>query len=200
MRIATRTPEGQPLECRVCGKITFVLVSDPPGDAVCPICGCHAWLVPTRDQQTLAIVAVADDISNLVSRLRRCESRFFVAATLADGLRGILAPDGIVVWGRDERFANADRMTRLASRGGNGDLGFACEVVTQRRSLIRRSVMPSEQQLVFGAPMAPGPSRRPVGAIEVRYEREISPDSEDTVSRVISSLAVVASAKHAYSD
>lgn len=196
MRIATRTPEGQPLECRVCGKTTLVLVSDPPGDAVCPNCGCHAWLIPWNDEQVLAIVVAAGDVSDVVNSIRRCESRSSVAAALVDGLNRLLAPDEVVVWGRDRRFVNACRVVQLARHGGNGGSGFACEVMTQRKSLIRRSI----NRLMFGAPMAPHSSQRPAGAIEICYDCEVAPDSQDTISRVVSSFAVVASAKQLWSE
>jgi rubrerythrin len=40
MVISTRTPEGQPNYCPVCGKIVVMEPSQPFGDAPCPHCGC----------------------------------------------------------------------------------------------------------------------------------------------------------------
>jgi hypothetical protein len=43
MVISTRTPEGSPCRCPVCGKKVVVEFSIPPGDATCPVCGCLLW-------------------------------------------------------------------------------------------------------------------------------------------------------------
>ena len=40
---SSRTPEGQPHECPVCGTAVVVEPSLPPGDAPCPHCGCLLW-------------------------------------------------------------------------------------------------------------------------------------------------------------
>lgn len=200
MRIVTRTPEGQPLACRVCGKTTLVLVSDPPRDAVCPNCGFHAWLVPRNDEQLFAIDVAASDVSDVVDRIRGCESKRLIAATLVDGLSRLLIPDRVVVWGRDGRSANGRRVVQIARRGGNGEPGFACEIITQRKSLVRRSVLSDGLRLMFGAPMAPYSAQQPIGAIEVSYDCELAQDSQDAISRVVSSFAVVASAKQLASE
>lgn len=43
MTISSRTPEGLPNECTVCGKLVWVVPSQPPGDATCPHCGSVVW-------------------------------------------------------------------------------------------------------------------------------------------------------------
>jgi anti-anti-sigma regulatory factor len=43
MKIASRTPEGAPNRCPVCGSFIEVEPSDPPGDAPCPNCGHLLW-------------------------------------------------------------------------------------------------------------------------------------------------------------
>jgi DNA-directed RNA polymerase subunit RPC12/RpoP len=40
MVISSRTPEGQPNCCPVCGKAVVMEPSQPFGDAPCPHCGC----------------------------------------------------------------------------------------------------------------------------------------------------------------
>ena len=47
MRASSRTPDGLPIRCSICGAKSTVLVSAPPGDTVCPVCGSHLW-VPRR--------------------------------------------------------------------------------------------------------------------------------------------------------
>ena len=42
--ISSRTPEGLPSRCPLCGAETSVEFSDPGDDAPCPSCGCLLWL------------------------------------------------------------------------------------------------------------------------------------------------------------
>lgn len=39
MTISTRTPEGDPHRCAICGGRVFTAASEPLGDSVCPRCG-----------------------------------------------------------------------------------------------------------------------------------------------------------------
>lgn len=43
MVISSRTPEGDPNHCPVCGHYLRLEPSRPPGDAPCPACGCLLW-------------------------------------------------------------------------------------------------------------------------------------------------------------
>jgi hypothetical protein len=43
MEPSTRTPEGDPNRCPVCGKSLQIEPSRPPGDAPCPHCGTLLW-------------------------------------------------------------------------------------------------------------------------------------------------------------
>src|SRR5262249_34847085 len=51
MNIASRTPEGDPNRCPVCGKRLRLEPSRPPGDAPCPSCGSLVWF-PTLEPAT----------------------------------------------------------------------------------------------------------------------------------------------------
>ena len=46
MEPSTRTPEGEPSRCSVCGKPLRIEPSRPPGDAPCPHCGHLLWFDP----------------------------------------------------------------------------------------------------------------------------------------------------------
>jgi eukaryotic-like serine/threonine-protein kinase len=48
MTISSRTPEGSPNRCPVCGSEVRVEPSNPPGDAPCPQCGHLLWFVNQR--------------------------------------------------------------------------------------------------------------------------------------------------------
>ena len=56
MNVSSRTPEGLPSECPVCGAITAVEFSEPTGDAVCPICGSLIWKAADVQRRVSAIV------------------------------------------------------------------------------------------------------------------------------------------------
>lgn len=43
MIISSRTPEGRPNRCPVCGSAIKIEPSDPAGDAPCPNCGHLVW-------------------------------------------------------------------------------------------------------------------------------------------------------------
>lgn len=45
MTISTRTPEGTPNRCPVCGHAFRIEPSCPIGDAPCPACGTLLWFV-----------------------------------------------------------------------------------------------------------------------------------------------------------
>ncbi len=48
MTISTRTPEGFPHRCPICGEITSLEPSNPGGDSCCPACGQLLWWFKDR--------------------------------------------------------------------------------------------------------------------------------------------------------
>lgn len=48
MTISSRTPEGLPHRCPICGQATALDPSFPGGDSVCPNCGHLLWWVRDR--------------------------------------------------------------------------------------------------------------------------------------------------------
>ena len=70
MTISSRTPEGEPHVCPVCGNVSAVEPSYPGGDSCCPACGHLLWWFRNRlgreagaapDRITLAS-SFADDL------------------------------------------------------------------------------------------------------------------------------------------
>jgi acyl carrier protein len=58
MPIASRTPEGWPNRCAVCGAKMWIDPSLPPGDAPCPQCGQLVWFDPADSRRrALEIIA-----------------------------------------------------------------------------------------------------------------------------------------------
>ncbi len=42
--ISSRTPEGEPARCPICGAMESIEPTRPPGDAPCPACGHLLWI------------------------------------------------------------------------------------------------------------------------------------------------------------
>jgi hypothetical protein len=66
MEPSSRTPEGQPNICPVCGKAVQIEPSCPPGDAPCPHCGHLLWFAASSsDEGSAATVGHADRFAYL---------------------------------------------------------------------------------------------------------------------------------------
>jgi len=61
MTISSRTPEGQPHGCPICGKIAALEPSYPGGDSTCPSCGSLLWLF--RDRLSKRASVLLDEIT-----------------------------------------------------------------------------------------------------------------------------------------
>ena len=55
MVISSRTPEGSPNQCPVCGSTIRIEPSDPAGDAPCPNCGHLLWFTWEVDGDVVVI-------------------------------------------------------------------------------------------------------------------------------------------------
>ena len=53
MSVSSRTPEGIPNRCPVCGKQVVLEPSDPAGDAPCSHCGHLLWFTDTGGHETM---------------------------------------------------------------------------------------------------------------------------------------------------
>ena len=72
MQPASRTPEGEPNRCPICGKEVRLEPSRPPGDAPCPHCGHLLWFPTPKVQATVGATRVEDTLrswSNLLVSL-----------------------------------------------------------------------------------------------------------------------------------
>jgi acyl carrier protein len=54
MNVSSRTPEGTPHECPLCGAVSKLEPAFPGGDAVCPACGQLVWWFRDRYGERLA--------------------------------------------------------------------------------------------------------------------------------------------------
>src|SRR5262245_283467 len=62
MNIASRTPEGDPNRCPVCGNRLRLEPSQPPGDAPCPSCGSLVWFPAPAASSTETSVRVNGEL------------------------------------------------------------------------------------------------------------------------------------------
>ncbi len=96
MTISSRTPEGIPHRCRVCGQVSAVEPSYPGGDSCCPACGELLWWFRDRlsqdaeiapDQITLSTNFAADlgaDSLDVVELVMELEEQFDITIPDAD--------------------------------------------------------------------------------------------------------------------
>jgi hypothetical protein len=69
--ISSRTPEGEPQRCPICGKIAALEPSDPGGDWICPSCGSLFWHLRDRVSGKMAAF-------HLLTSLRELDSLDFL--------------------------------------------------------------------------------------------------------------------------
>jgi len=92
--VSSRTPEGLPSRCPICGADTDLEFSQPSGDAVCPNCGHLLWIstkvvsrlrqfvtgelgVPVEEVSAKAILAeLQADSLDVVELVMECEDEF----------------------------------------------------------------------------------------------------------------------------
>jgi acyl carrier protein len=61
MNVSSRTPEGTPHECPLCGAVSNLEPAFPGGDAVCPACGQLVWWF--RDRYGERLARMLDELS-----------------------------------------------------------------------------------------------------------------------------------------
>ena len=74
MEPSTRTPEGEPNRCPVCGKSLQIEPSRPPGDAPCPHCGHLLWFGP-KEPDSCEEKAVKQD-SGVLELIKAARNKF----------------------------------------------------------------------------------------------------------------------------
>lgn len=62
MEPSSRTPEGEPHRCPLCGNALRIEPSRPPGDAPCPHCGHLLWF-PERRPPKQGKLLIADEVA-----------------------------------------------------------------------------------------------------------------------------------------
>ena len=91
MTISSRTPEGMPGRCPVCGHAVRIEVSQPFGDAPCPACGSLLWFVTSDSEPRFFDPEAAGLIDLVAERLGVSPER------LREGRLGELGLDSLDV-------------------------------------------------------------------------------------------------------
>jgi acyl carrier protein len=94
MSISSRTPEGSPGRCPVCGQDADLEFSSPGGDALCPSCGSLLWRLRERlpGEGELSLNSplandLADDSLDVVELVMQLEEEFDIQIPDADAER-----------------------------------------------------------------------------------------------------------------
>jgi mannitol/fructose-specific phosphotransferase system IIA component (Ntr-type) len=85
MQPSSRTPEGDPNQCPVCGKDVYIEPTTPPGDAPCPHCGHLLWFTSHNSLETFEFVPREAVVSNLSAATKSDAIRLLVGRLLDAG-------------------------------------------------------------------------------------------------------------------
>jgi acyl carrier protein len=69
MTISSRTPEGLPHRCPICGKLAALEPSYPDGDSICPACGHLLWWFRDRYGGTVQLDTSFGDVMDSLDLL-----------------------------------------------------------------------------------------------------------------------------------
>lgn len=189
---STRTPEGEPLRCPICGADSSVGVSRPPGDSVCPVCGAHVWIgsTPKNTQQTK--FAIRNFISELTTRVADQDFSDDTCRHLVSGLTNSLAAHGAILWSTRAGFLRYfARKPLLKCHFGQMDSPvFAAEIISAKRDIQRYEELDGKSCLLLGVPLIN--SGRVSGAIEI-VQRDVESEAvRRGYMRFLSQIAQIA--------
>jgi hypothetical protein len=187
---SSRTPEGEPLQCQICGAASKVDVSKPPSDTVCPSCGAHAWWANRVD-------TTKSQIRNYIAELSAlCRSDLSVnkiGEFLVSGLTQCLAAQGAVLWvDRKRNWWSMRRTLRIAACVGEPESPlFAQEVISTKHEIIRDLSIAGRETLVIGVTITR--DNQVVGVIEVLKRTGSVATARNGYVRFISQMADIVS-------
>jgi hypothetical protein len=196
---STRTPEGEPLRCSICGQEHLVLLSAPPNDSVCPSCGSHAWIV-VEDPNRLESIGrdrIRLEVQSLVELLRFSSSKVELAEYLTSGLVRCLAAHGSTVWMLRPEISLLDRtderevesLERIGFNGETHDERFANIVAAEKQETMRIEFGGTGERLRIGVPLKNRQGL--VGVIEVSQRPNLNRDARTGYIRFVRSIASV---------
>jgi len=185
---STRTPEGDPINCPICGFPSNVEPSIPPGDCVCPRCGALLW-VPAKESKTKS--AIRSFVRELQSLVASDDSTTYSAGFLVSGLRRCLAAHGASLWIKPKpRLFRRAKPLLIRSDGHLASSDFACEVIAASTPIVRTESQEHVAYLHLGVPIVRDAGI--LGVIEIA-QRDVREDhAQRGYIRFISQMAEVA--------
>jgi PTS system nitrogen regulatory IIA component len=125
MNISSRTPEGLPARCPVCGQDVVVDPSVPPGDATCPHCGSLLWISTDRRVVDPAII-ISQDVYELLRALDFIPGQALVLSlgtqNKAEAIRALVK--GLIAAGEISRNDEDDVVAAVLRREELGSTGI----------------------------------------------------------------------------
>lgn len=176
MAPASRTPEGDPLRCEVCGAEQRIEYSNPPGDSVCPVCGAHAWFVePPVDEIETARRTIRRAVGSWEQMCRDRRPLDEVVNKLATTLRDCTASFGANVWlaGQRRWWSSHLPLELVASDGLRAPREFVVEVITGDGPRQQSERISDETVVLIGSPVRR--ANRVVGALTLVQRANTSP-------------------------
>ena len=148
---SSRTPEGDPLRCDVCGASEAVDFSTPPGDSVCPVCGCHSWATPNPRN----VNSIREFVRELSDLCPRTESIDTIGSFLVSGLMSSLAAHGASLWIAKKRKGRRRQasLELAVSTGQQEPPIFAQEVSAANDEVVRNTQVTGADVLLIGVPV-----------------------------------------------
>lgn len=148
---ASRTPDGTPIDCPVCGLSDVVTPSTPPGDCVCPHCGSLVWVPESASSVKVAVRAFTNELQELV---KREEALDYTVGFLVGGLRKCLAAYGAALWINPKRKLLRRAQPRLLRNDGQAASSeFAREVIARAVPMARPESTIANDYLHLGVPI-----------------------------------------------
>lgn len=164
---SSRTPEGEPLRCSTCGAQSSIESSVPPGDAVCPHCGTHAWMLPHSNIVDSIRKRVRSFLNELDVISRSAKSDDELNKFLVLGLVDCLSAQGALLWiaGKktDQQQSEAPSLAIYAGESDSPE--FASQVIAGHQTIVCERKTEANSVLLIGIPLVI--NAQSFGAIEV---------------------------------
>ena len=195
---SSRTPEGDRIRCHLCGEISFMEPSRPPGDVPCPSCGALVWVGSPINEEIARVKFSLRQFVRETHRLaERATSREELGDHLVVGLRDCLEAYGATLWICSRRHWWSRRVAVRASCscGQAAPTSEFAERLANNAS--HQSAMDEHESVLhLGAPIET--AGRKVGVIEVLQRPQNSAAAKRGYLIMINQMAQIVGSSRAF--